>query len=596
MASSKPEQTRAVDPYASYNSNTVNQLTGIVTRGSDVLDYYNSLQVTPDSTSPIDHAVVLPGIVYKDDMFIQITADHRIDFTDGDQYFFDTGNPFNSETGIYYIVLDYAYTKSRPAPEATIKILLPSQTSNFRAGQWPQLFFLKAVEVLVIGQINEMFDYDPTPGNESTKREYIKSYAGSEIGLPTFDQARDQSRIIYESLSDRFYFGFSDRWEPSGGGGQFEISTQGFTVGDLVYVTSGGSLSKALSSLSISTADGVVVEVGTRGVVQTVGKVAGVPIEASNAVIKGNLLYLSGSEPGTVTKDKTSPFSQFVGRCLEVFDSTTADILFVRGAPEGTPSANLSTFQSSTLDSTAGWVFSVVDSLYYQDIDISAFLGRDVVVDLFSTDSGENVEPTDLEFFSINILRVWLPAPMELEASILGKSFLTIGLSDVETVASTLLPINWIMDSPTEYHQTIDTSDLVDGKGVVMIHDKILQEVIVPLHVYLTDSTSVTVSMPDALSTLDVTIIGESAIGGSSNITFTTTLGDGASWNPSGGKFYQDIDVAELGLSTEELVIGVRDFDTNLKVTPDLIALISETVIRIWMPTSVVSLAVTING
>ena len=58
MASSIPTQSRAVDPYASYNSNVVNQLTGIVTRGADVLDYYNSLQVIPDSTSAIDHVVV----------------------------------------------------------------------------------------------------------------------------------------------------------------------------------------------------------------------------------------------------------------------------------------------------------------------------------------------------------------------------------------------------------------------------------------------------------------------------------------------------------------------------------------------------------
>ena len=79
MASSIPEQTRAVDPYASYNSNVVNQLTGIVTRGSDVLDYYNSLQVIPaDGTSVLDHVQVLPGIIYKDDMLINITSYSRL--------------------------------------------------------------------------------------------------------------------------------------------------------------------------------------------------------------------------------------------------------------------------------------------------------------------------------------------------------------------------------------------------------------------------------------------------------------------------------------------------------------------------------------
>jgi hypothetical protein len=72
MASNIPVQSRAVDPYASYNSNIVNQLTGIVTRGSNALDYENSLQVIADSTSSTDHVEVLTGIIYKDDMLIEI--------------------------------------------------------------------------------------------------------------------------------------------------------------------------------------------------------------------------------------------------------------------------------------------------------------------------------------------------------------------------------------------------------------------------------------------------------------------------------------------------------------------------------------------
>ena len=596
MASSIPSQTRTVDPYASYNSNVVNQLTGIVTRGDNVLDYYDSLQVVPDSTSMIDHVVLLPGIVYKDDMLIEILSEFRIDFTDPDHYVSAAGDPFNTEAGIYYIVLEYSYVKSRPAPQAHVKILLPSQTSTFRSGAFPSLFFLKAVRVQVSGgsgSITNLYDYDPD--HPTTKREYVKNYAGSESILPTFNQRRDQSRIIYVPTEDEFYFGYSNRWDIAGGkGSTFEANTLGFSVGDLVYVNSSGNLSKAISTLSISTADGVVSKIGINGLVQTTGYITNVPIESGNNVIVGNLLYLSGVEPGTVTKEKTSPFYQFVGRSVGV-DSTTADILFVRGEPSGTPTANLTKSVTVSMDSTAGWILDG-SGLYYQDVDISAFTGKDVVVNIFKPLSHySKFYPADFEFIDDDTLRVWMTVNYLFpELVILGKSSSTIGTSNTITLTKDMVPPNWVFGT-TQYYQVMDVSSL-NGVGAVMVVDQATNKVIQPSYVNFWDSTTLIISMPDDSHSLSVTVIGDSNVGGGSNVTFSTTLGSGASWNPSGGSYYQDVDVSEIGLNTSTSILGLRDFDTDFEVIPGDIEIISSTVFRIWMPTDTLSLAVTVSG
>ncbi len=600
MANSIPRQERTVDPFASYNSNVVNNLTGIVTRGSNVLDYYNAVQVIPDSTSVTDHVEVVPGTVYKDDVMIDILASHRVDFTDPSQYVSASGDPLNTEPGIYYVVLEYTYTKSRPAPQARIKILLPSQRSGYIAGNLPSLLFLKAVEIEVTmgsGSIIGLYDYDQE--NNSIQREYILNYASNDIILPTFDQLRDQGRLTYVPSEDEFYVGYQNEWGSVGGGGaEFEANTVGFEAGDLVYLTGGGSLTKAISTLSVSTADGVISKVAVKGSVQTVGKVFDVSMEPGNNVLAGNLLYLSGTTPGTVTNQKTSPFSQFVGRCIAV-DGTNADILFVRGAPDGIPSAKLSKFQYTVLDSTAGWIWDAGEALYYQDVDISTFDGKDVAVDLFNPSVlNRSFEPANIEFANDDFIRIWMPTIYEVvEVLILGKSTLTIGSSDVTTVTANLDPGGWIWDATnSEYYQTIDVSDIKDGKGIVNVYDHILHELIEPHNTYLWDSTTVTIAMPGDLSTLGVTIIGDSNVGTSTNVTFTTILAAGSSWNPLDFSYYQDIDIGELGISTEALVFGSSDFDTGMKIFPYKIAFLSETLIRVWMADDTVSVAVTING
>jgi len=401
MASSIPEQDRTVDPYASYNSNVVNQLTGIVTRGSDSLDINNALQVIPDTTSVTDHVVVLPGIVYKDDMLIQINQPFTVDFTDQQHY---VNYPIGLDpSGIYYIVLQYRYAKSRPAPQARIKILAPAQVPLFSGDD--SLFFLKAIDIDSTFSIVNMYDYDPN--NTSIKRIYVQNYASTEVFLPTFDQARDQSRIAYVSTEDEYYLGYSDQWRAlsaGSSGASFSANTSGFSVGDLVYVTPIG-LALATGTYAITTADGVVVEASVDGRVQTSGLVQGIQAESGITLSKGDLLYLSNSEPGTVTNVKPSPSWQFVGR-YKTPDSTaitSIEALFVRGEHNGVEGSAISS--TGVLDGTS-WI--TLGTTVYQDIDVSDFVDGKVIPS-FWVSSNYKIQPTDFEYRSSTVARVYMP-------------------------------------------------------------------------------------------------------------------------------------------------------------------------------------------
>ena len=588
MASNIPAQLRTVDPYASYNSNVVNNLTGIVTRGSNVLDYYNSLQVISDSTSPLTQVTVLTGTVYKDDMLIEITAPHTVDFTDPDQYI-SPGISFSGEDGIYYLVLQYTYTKSRPAPQARIKILLPSQTSSFANAS--DLVFLKAVDALS-GSIVALYDYDP---NDTTvQREYIRTYASNDIILPSFDQERDQGRVTYVPTEDSFYIGYEDRWENIDAGTGFEYDTLGFSRGDLVYISPASTLAKALASLSSTTADGVITKVADKGIVQTVGRVDNVNIESGVSFSVGNLLYLSDTEPGKATTQRTSPFYQFLGRVKSITDSTSAEIIFSRGDPSGNIEVDLSEFQYTSM--VGAWTLS--GGSYYYDLDITAFDGTDVIIDLYDpSNSDRRFEPADIQYLNSSTARVWMPInTLDPEACIVGKAAATISSSDVKTVNATLNSGgSWILGGGV-YHQDIDVSTLLNGKGVVTVYDQSTSEVIEPQWVSLTDATTVTVTMPVNTKTLEVTVVGEAISGITANITYSATLLSGGGWNSSGGLYYQDIDTTELGLDTEELVIGTQDADTGYKIVVGDIEFVSSTIIRIWMPVNTVSVVVIISG
>jgi len=193
---------------SSYDSGTVNRLTQIVTHGEDAIEIAKACDVVLDATSSTS-VIVQPGVVYKDNLWIKITQPQTIDFNDLSNYYL-AGPGFN-EAGWHYLVLRYTYKKQRPAPEAEILILKPSQRSVYNSSS--DMIFLKAVHAAGSGPfyLDDISSFDPE--NIQNKREFVKRYAGAEIFVPTFNSARDVSRIIYSESDDTFYFGYSDGWD-----------------------------------------------------------------------------------------------------------------------------------------------------------------------------------------------------------------------------------------------------------------------------------------------------------------------------------------------------------------------------------------------
>lgn len=590
MASSIPSQARAVDPFASYNSDTVNTLTRMLTYGENGLATAYSCDVTLDSTS--NQAVTLhPGFLYQDDVWIHIDAEHTVDFTDPDHYYnFDTGF---DEIGYYYIVLEYTFVKSRPAPQVKALIVKPSQIGAYTpGGSW---LFVKAVEVENTGGSAPYFVVDVhnfDPSNTDNKRLFLRTYAGSDIGLPTHTQHRDQSRIVYGPEEDDFFFGLSDRWVALGGAGGFQADTSSFEVGDLVYVGAAGTLSKAIAVLGSATADGVVSSIGSNGNVKTTGRVSGVKIQSGANITVGRLVFLSKTESGRISEQQSSPFSQFVGRCVEVTDSTSVAILFHRGEPQGTTDVDIAIYTFATLSAGGSWVASGPD--YYQDVDISDIDGKNVAVTVWDIATEYEIQPAEIEFVSDSVMRIWMPVNTQsLQVFAVGPSALTVSSSNVRATTSTLSAGgSWIASGPS-YYQDISLTGLVGQSNIVEVRDSGTGERVIPENVQYDSATNLRIWMPVNTETLEVTAFGPS---GSpwATVALTEQLLSGVDWISSGPDYYQDIDISSLGHN--DVALQFYDIDTDMVVYPSLVDFIDANTARVWMPVNTVSLNVTIIG
>jgi hypothetical protein len=415
MASSIPEQYRAVDPFASYNSNTVNQLTEMVSRGDNVLDIPCGLDVVADATSS-SSVVVKPGYLYKDDVLIYISEEHTLDFLDfNNQYI--SFQAASLATGYYYIVLEYTYIKSRPAPQAEIKIVMPAQRNNYDYGSSStSLVFLKAVQITSVSPmtVGSLYDYDPEGGYQDNKREYAKKYAGSETSFdPTdFEQCRDQSRFAYDVTKDEFWFGYGDRWERLNVAGTYNIDTTAATIGDLCYIDSNGEAAPAIVTAVGTAADMVAIEIGQAvdgtGQARLNGYVENVNVETGNSPSIGDLLYLSGTEAGTVTNVQTSPLSQVVGRAVSDESGSKVDILFFGRTVIETGTASRLT---DTITAPGDWTLSGSD--YYYDVDITdlGLSDQDVIVSCRDTGLTPTavITPGDVDLSIANTVRIWMP-------------------------------------------------------------------------------------------------------------------------------------------------------------------------------------------
>jgi len=589
MASSIPTQSRAVDPFASYNSDTVNILTRTVTYGEDGITGAKSCDVVLDSTS-ITEVVLQTGFLYKDDVWINISAQHTIDFTDSDHYYnFDTGF---DEAGYYYIVLQYTFTKSRPAPQAEALIIKPSQRGAFsEGGIW---LFLKAVKIEGSGPFYAVSVHNYDPENVNNKRLYLPTYAGSEVALPTYSQANDQSRIAYNFGDNDFYFGYSDEWVSLtvAGGINYVTDTSGFSLGDLVYMKSDGSISLAVATLGSSTADGVVSRVGTDGHVRTVGKIDNVTPESDSNVSVGKLIYLSGIEPGTITNDQTEPFSQFVGRCVEISDSTNATILFHRGEPRGVEGGELATYMAEVSLPSGSWVLS--GGLYYQDVDISDIENRNAVITVWDSTTGFLIQPQDIEFISTSVARIWMPVNTEtLNVFVVGPSEVSTAESDVTVVTDTLASGGSWISSGGLYYQNVNVSNIESRSAAVLVRDTSTNEQIMPTEIEF-DSTAI-LRIWMSVNTKELDVIAAGPISASTTtVGLVTILPRGASWSLDGGLYFQDIDITSFG--DNDVIIQFYDTSTSEMVTPTTVEFPDSSTVRVWMPDTTKQLNATLIG
>lgn len=320
-----PTQIRTIDPFEDYNSNVTNRLTRFVSRGNNCLHGPHDIDVAITDTTSV---IVSGGFCFKDDVLIQLSADNIVDLLDPNSYFF-AGTQLE-ENGDYYICLKYTYSKIKPAPQAGIGILRPSETSEFLNPSNLYLF-LKIIRVTG-GVITELFNFDQI--TTTIKREYSQVYVGLEDTLPDFDRTRDEGRIIISLDDNEFYYGTWDAWI-NFNTSHCIVNTEGVDKGDLVYFDDlTGESKKAIAISYESMAKAAVLAIGPAygspetGKVCLFGRVKQVNIESGITVTAGDSLFLSDSEEGKITNISPASFQQFIGTSLTTGD-TTAEIWFL---------------------------------------------------------------------------------------------------------------------------------------------------------------------------------------------------------------------------------------------------------------------------
>jgi hypothetical protein len=362
----------------------------MVTNGEDLLFSPGGMNVIADSTSPNDYVIVTTGSCFKDDTWIQITQQHWVDFNNALHYF---GGSIIKEPGYYYIVLEYTFAKSRPSPQASIKIIPPSLLP---AAYGANHVFLKAVTATTgPWAIGTLYDYDP--GTPSVYRENTSIWASVEHTLPVFSQTRDQGRIIHVRDEDKYYFGVSDAWERLDDmRTRVDLGTTTASLCDLAYLD-GTSWSPAIATSELTFAQVLVTEIGAnpKGVW---GGIMTANIQAAVIISSGDIVYLSAIQAGTLTITKTN---QQVGVALADGVAGTVSILF-------NPPAIVATSIRGLLNS-----WSLSGGNYYQDIDIST-LSPVSVTDVFAVNcwdnsTGELIYPMLVERTALNNIRVWMP-------------------------------------------------------------------------------------------------------------------------------------------------------------------------------------------
>ncbi len=147
----QPTQAIIPIPFTEYNSNASNRITRSVSGSSNCISINNPIISTELTSTSLQ---VSAGRCFKDDVSIEISQT-SIDCTDDTNYANSLANGF-TEDGYHYLVLDYTYSKVRPAPTASIVLIAPSQ-SLYTTDDY---ILLKVVEV-ASSAIVKLYDYDP---------------------------------------------------------------------------------------------------------------------------------------------------------------------------------------------------------------------------------------------------------------------------------------------------------------------------------------------------------------------------------------------------------------------------------------------------
>jgi len=152
-----PVQERAVDPYSENRySSVINRLSRIVTYGQDIILYpFQSFGLTR-----VDENIVRvgPGVCVKDDVLIHIKESFDLDFSYNDYYVDDSGDM--DAVGYYYIVLQYFYARSLPAPKAWIKIIRDID-GLYKAGTYSDNYIFLGTAHIIYDSVNYVLDTDP---------------------------------------------------------------------------------------------------------------------------------------------------------------------------------------------------------------------------------------------------------------------------------------------------------------------------------------------------------------------------------------------------------------------------------------------------
>lgn len=155
-----PNQERSLDPYSENRySSTINRFNRIVSGATDCILYdEQSFLITRNNDTSLS---IGAGLCVKDDVLIHVKEDnYQIDMTDWD-YYIDpsTGGSAMDSTGYYYVVLNYVYTRSLPAPKACYRIIKDIDT--YFTPYVNLYVFLGAVHV-VSGGAGYILNSDPT--------------------------------------------------------------------------------------------------------------------------------------------------------------------------------------------------------------------------------------------------------------------------------------------------------------------------------------------------------------------------------------------------------------------------------------------------